>query len=95
MCGCVLTASDLHLLPSLTLTYQGGGDVVTARAIPDKPGVVVIEGIEGDGGRLTLDPAKNCVGVAATAALQLIGQPSCGVALRLKKVAGRVGINWG
>lgn len=51
---------------------------------------VVIEAIHGDGGRLTLDPAKNCIGVAATEALRLIGQVSCGVSLTLHKVCGCV-----
>lgn len=47
---------------------QGEGDVVTARVLPDRPGKVVIEGIEGDGGRLSLDAPKNCVGALAAAA---------------------------
>jgi len=59
---------------------------VTARVLPDKPGQVVIESIEGDNGRLSLDPAKNCIGIAAMETLKLIGQPSCGVALTLRKV---------
>lgn len=44
---------------------QGEGDVVTARVLPDRPGEVVIEGIEGDGGRLSLEAPKNCVGERA------------------------------
>lgn len=64
----------------------GGGDIVVARALPGQPaGQVVIEAIHGDGGRLTLDPAKNCIGVAATEALRLIGHVSCGVSLTLHK----------
>ena len=65
---------------------QGGGDTVIARVLPDKPGVVVIDKIQGDNGRLSLDPAKNCIGVAAMETLKLIGQPTCGVALELHKV---------
>jgi hypothetical protein len=65
---------------------QGEGDTVVARVLPNEPGKVVIEGIEGDGGRLTLDPAKNCIGVAATETLKLLGQVSCGVSLKLTKV---------
>jgi len=44
---------------------QGDGDIVTARVLPDRPGEVVIEGIEGDGGRLSLEAPKNCVGEQA------------------------------
>jgi len=64
---------------------EGGGDTVIAKVIPDKPGQVVIEKIEGDKGRLSLDPAKNCIGIAATETLKLIGQVSCGVSLTLHK----------
>lgn len=65
---------------------QGEGDTVVARVLPNEPGKVVIESIEGDGGRLTLDPAKNCIGVAATETMKLLGQVSCGVSLKLTKV---------
>ncbi len=68
---------------------QGEGDTVVARVLPNEPGKVVIEGIEGDGGRLTLDPAKNCIGVAATETMKLLGQVSCGVSLKLTKVGIR------
>lgn len=44
---------------------------MTARVLPDRPGEVVIEGIEGDGGRLSLEAPKNCVGEQLTAALCL------------------------
>lgn len=65
---------------------EGEGDVVTARVLPDRPGEVVIEGIEGDGGRLSLEAPKNCVGIAAIETLKLLGAaPSCGVGLRLHK----------
>ena len=57
-----------------------------ATTLPGRPGEVFIESIEGDGGRLTLDPAKNCVGIAASETLALLGAtPSCGVSIRLKK----------
>lgn len=65
---------------------QGAGDTVTARVLPDQPGVVVIESIEGDEGRLSLVAADNCVGIAALETLAMLGQPSCGVSLTLKKV---------
>ena len=52
----------------------------------DKPGVVEIASIEGDGGRLSLDPQKNCVGIAARETLALLGNCSCGVSLTLRKV---------
>lgn len=64
---------------------QAGGDVVTAKALRDKPGQLIIEKIEGDNGRLTLDPTKNCIGVAAAETLKLLGQPTCGVSLTLHK----------
>lgn len=65
---------------------EGEGDIVTARVLPDRPGEVVIESIEGDGGRLSLEASKNCVGIAAIETLKLLGAaPSCGVALKLNK----------
>ncbi|KAI3426437.1 hypothetical protein D9Q98_008805 [Chlorella vulgaris] len=65
---------------------EGEGDVVTARVLPDRPGQVVIDSIQGDGGRLSLDAPKNCVGIAAIETLKLLGAaPSCGVALTLQK----------
>ena len=67
-------------------TLQGDGDVVVARVLPGRPGEVVIEAIEGDGGRLSLEAPKNCVGIAAIETLKLLGaQPSCGVGLTLHK----------
>lgn len=86
-----ITCAYPHLLRPSThkpLTHtQGGGDTVVARAIPGKPGEVVIDAITGDGGRLSLDPAKNCIGVAATETLKLLGSAvSCGVGLTLQKV---------
>lgn len=69
------------------LSLQGKGDIVTARALPDQsPGHLVIESIQGDGGRLTLDPSKNCVGIAAAETMRLMANaPSCGIALSVRK----------
>lgn len=78
-----------HSLPPLndkTTTHQGEGDTVTAKVLPDQPGQVVIESIVGDGGRLSLVAADNCVGIAAMETLKLLGSPSCGVSLTLNKV---------
>ena len=58
---------------------------MTATALPDRPGHVEIASIEGDGGRLTLEAAKNCVGIAAIETLKLLGHTSCGVSLKLQK----------
>ena len=75
------------------LFLQGEGDVVTATALPGKPGLVVIESVTGDDGRLPREPNRNCVGIAALEALEMIaaqcGRPACGVALRLEKVLAR------
>jgi homoserine kinase len=65
---------------------QGDGDTVTASVLPGRPGEVVIERIEGDGGRLSLDASQNCAGIAALETLKLLGQTSCGVSLHLHKV---------
>lgn len=76
----------MHVLnPSLALA-QGGGDTVTAKVIPGKPGVVEISAITGDNGRLSLNPDKNCIGIAAKETLRLMGQAACGVSLTLEKV---------
>jgi homoserine kinase len=60
---------------------------VTARALPGQPGVVVIDSIEGDGGRLPLVADKNCVGIAVLETIKLLpSPPACGVSLSLLKV---------
>lgn len=60
---------------------------MTARVLEGRPGEVVIDSIEGDGGRLSLVAAENCVGIAALETLRLMQrQPACGVSLTLKKV---------
>lgn len=68
---------------------SAAGDIVTATALPGQPGKVVIERIMGDGGRLPLEAAENCVGIAALEALEMIkashGSPTCGVSLVLEK----------
>eukprot|EP00898_Chlorokybus_atmophyticus_P000271 jgi/Chlat1/1244/Chrsp115S00756 len=74
----------------LGVAVEGGGDEVDARALPDRPGEVVIESVSGDGGRLSLDPLDNCAGVAAAAVLRrLMSDGSSavvpGVALTLRK----------
>ncbi|MBK8135399.1 MAG: homoserine kinase [Chloroflexi bacterium] len=66
----------------LGLAFESPGDVVVAARRPE-PGVS-IEAIYGDGGRLTLDPAKNSAGVAALATLKLIGTDE-GVSLEIHK----------
>nr|QKY14839.1 homoserine kinase (KHSE) [Polytomella parva] len=68
----------------LGCAVEGEGDTVVAKVVPDKKGIF-IESIEGDGGRLSLDPAKNCIGVAATETLKLIGEVDCGISLKLHK----------
>ena len=50
---------------------QGMGDRVTAKVVPGTPGTLSIEHITGDGGRLSLEPAKNCIGIAAQATLDM------------------------
>ena len=69
---------------------SSAGDIVTATALPGQPGRVVIERITGDGGRLSLEAAQNCVGIAALEALEMLkashGSPTCGVSLVLEKV---------
>ena len=69
---------------------SAAGDIVTATALPGQAGKVVIERITGDGGRLPLEAAENCVGIAALEALEMIkashGSPTCGVSLVLEKV---------
>ncbi|KAL6758485.1 GHMP kinase [Haematococcus lacustris] len=87
-CSAFAPATIANLGPGfdwLGCAVQGGGDTVTARALPDQPGVVLIDKIEGDKGRLSLDPAKNCIGIAAQETLKLLGPVTCGVGLTLHK----------
>src|SRR5688572_14711145 len=66
----------------LGLALREPGDIVRAER-RDEPGVVIAR-IEGDGGKLTLDPRKNTAGIAAISVLASIGAPT-GVALTLRK----------
>lgn len=68
----------------LGCAVEGDGDTVVATVLPDRPGEVVVESIEGDNGRLSLVAAENCAGIGAAEVLKLLpGSPSCGVSLRL------------
>ncbi len=69
----------------LGVAVEGMGDVVTARRLDGRAGVVVLEQVEGDGGRLPRDPTTNTAGIAARATLDLLGVEEAGVALALHK----------
>ena len=70
----------------LGVAVGGAGYTVTARPLLNEPGKVLIDAIEGDGGRLSRNAEDNCAGIAAAATLKLLGSPqSAGVALTLKK----------
>lgn len=70
----------------LGCAVEGAGDVVTVTARPDlAPNEILIESIEGDGGRLSLEPDDNCCGIAARETLKLIGGAEVGVSLTLNK----------
>jgi homoserine kinase len=71
----------------LGCAIDGQGDIVTARTLDGvEPGTVVIESISGDGGRLSLEAAQNCAGIAALETVKLLGAtPSCGIGLTLEK----------
>jgi len=70
----------------LGCAVEGQGDTVVARVLPDRPGEVVIDSIDGDGGRLSLSAADNCAGIGALEVLKRLGAaPSCGVSLKLHK----------
>lgn len=64
------------------LALDAPGDVVWARRRA-APGVAILE-VEGDGGKLSLDPVKNTAGVAAAQLLERFA-PRAGVELRLRK----------
>ena len=68
----------------LGLALDRPGDTVVARRVPGSgPAVVSIE-VEGDGGCLPKDPAKNTAGIAALATLEAAGADAA-VALTLRK----------
>ena len=79
----------------LGCAVAGAGDTVTARPLVGRPGEVVVAAVTGDGGRLSLDPGKNCAGVAAAGVLSILGTPTHGVELTLHKVCGVVVGGWG
>jgi homoserine kinase len=65
----------------LGFALESPGDEVTARLAPSG---VQIERIDGDGGRLSRDAAKNTAGIAASALLTMLGERR-GVILGLRK----------
>jgi homoserine kinase len=67
----------------LGFALEAPGDEVTATLAPAGVGVH-IESIDGDGGRLPRDAAKNTAGVAALALLTKLGERR-GVSLRIRK----------
>jgi hypothetical protein len=69
------------------LHQQGDGDLVTATADHSAPpGHIIIDAITGDGGRLSLKPTHNCIGIAARETLALFPHTaSCGLRLKLHK----------
>eukprot|EP00239_Pterosperma_sp_CCMP1384_P007080 CAMPEP_0197844012 /NCGR_PEP_ID=MMETSP1438-20131217/978_1 /TAXON_ID=1461541 /ORGANISM="Pterosperma sp., Strain CCMP1384" /LENGTH=396 /DNA_ID=CAMNT_0043454537 /DNA_START=463 /DNA_END=1653 /DNA_ORIENTATION=+ len=69
----------------LGCAVEGQGDTVTARLLPDRPGEVVIEDIQGDGGRLSYEAADNCSGIAAIETLKLLGVSDMGIGISLNK----------
>jgi homoserine kinase len=66
----------------LGLALHEPGDHICAER-RDEPGVVIL-GIQGDDGKLTLDPEKNTAGIAASSVLRTLGATD-GVALTLDK----------
>jgi homoserine kinase len=68
---------------ALGVALQEPGDTVTARLLPGAACVVLVQ-VEGDGGRLPRDAARNTAGIAAAATLRLL-QVDAGAELVLKK----------
>jgi homoserine kinase len=68
----------------LGFALEAPGDEVTATLVRAGARGVVIEAIEGDGGRLPRDAARNTAGVAAASLLARLGEQR-GVALRVRK----------
>lgn len=66
----------------LGVAIDGVGDWVTVT--PREDGAVVIESVEGDGGRLSREASKNTAGIAAQEALRLM-KATHGVNIRLRK----------
>ncbi|MGM0577437.1 MAG: homoserine kinase [Myxococcota bacterium] len=67
----------------LGLCLAAPRDVVVADRTDD--GRVILEDVEGDGGRLPRDAAANCAGVAAREVLDRFAPADAGVRLRLRK----------
>lgn len=77
------TAANLGVgFDIIGLALREPGDIVRAQMRPE-PGVV-IDRIDGDGGRLPLETARNTAGVAAQSVLKQIGATS-GVRLTIRK----------
>jgi len=68
----------------LGFALDAPGDEVTATWMASGASGVVIEAIEGDGGRLPREAARNTAGVAALSLLAKLGEPR-GVVLRIRK----------
>ena len=70
----------------LGCAVDGLGDYVSAQICErTPPGNISISSILGDGGKLSLQADKNCVGIAGKATLELLGVTSVGVSLSLRK----------
>ncbi|HUH32521.1 MAG TPA: homoserine kinase, partial [Daejeonella sp.] len=67
----------------LGFAVDNPGDEVIMR-LSDKPGIRINK-IQGDDGRLPLDPAKNTVAVSVQHYLQTIGKPAAGIEIELHK----------
>jgi homoserine kinase len=67
----------------LGFAVDNPGDEVFMR-MTDKPGIRITK-ITGDEGRLSLDPAKNTVGVSVQHYLQAVNQPDQGIEIELHK----------
>lgn len=67
----------------LGLALQEPGDIVIAEWA-NAPAGVIVERIEGDGGRLPRDPARNTAAIAASSVLRAVGETR-GVRLTIKK----------
>lgn len=69
----------------LGCAVDGLGDEVTARVDPAvAPGAVSISSISGSG-KLSLDPTRNCAGIAAAAVMRALAVRSVGLSLTLHK----------
>eukprot|EP01018_Ginkgo_biloba_P028758 Gb_40854 [translate_table: standard] len=70
----------------LGCAVEGLGDHVSVQVNENiEPGKIVISSINGDNNRLSLNPMKNCAGIAAKATMELLGIRSVGLSLSLHK----------